>query len=294
MTCPKCGGPMQVQAVSELQKRGCLTVIFYLILLCIPILGWIVLFILLRGRKSKIKSYAVCQRCGFRIEAEKLNAQKPTPVAHTATAPKISSPKKVDVTIPRKIGDCQQVYRYDRLTIAPVADAVKIALEMQRSGDWELDAVKVPSGVELQYHGAPFAALTQKEDMVSDWLDRGDPLFACLGNVGDSGNSACIAFYRDEMKRLASHENIVVKLIRCTNEEAQLNLTLAEEGDKLELEEDYEHEDSVVVLLDGSEIGALPKRQAIKYMEEGCAGVFLDHLDTDDNCRDIPYVKIYW
>ena len=67
MVCPKCGsGRVQVQAVSELRKRGCLSVLFYVILLCIPVIGWIALFMLLRGRKSKTVSYAVCQDCGWR------------------------------------------------------------------------------------------------------------------------------------------------------------------------------------------------------------------------------------
>lgn len=65
MICPKCTSTqVQVQAVSHLKRRGCFTVLFYLILLCIPVLGWIALFSLLRGRKSKTVSYAVCQNCG--------------------------------------------------------------------------------------------------------------------------------------------------------------------------------------------------------------------------------------
>lgn len=67
MKCPKCGSEtVQVQAVSEMQKRGCLTVLLYIILLCIPIIGWIALFMMLRGRKSKTTNYAVCQNCGHR------------------------------------------------------------------------------------------------------------------------------------------------------------------------------------------------------------------------------------
>ncbi len=67
MTCPKCGSEnVQVQAVAEMKSRGCLTVVLYLILLCIPIIGWIALIMLLRGRKSKTQNYAVCQNCGHR------------------------------------------------------------------------------------------------------------------------------------------------------------------------------------------------------------------------------------
>lgn len=64
--CPKCGGDMQVQAVAETQKRGCLAVLLYIVLLCIPVIGWIALFMLLRGKKSKTFTYSVCQSCGFK------------------------------------------------------------------------------------------------------------------------------------------------------------------------------------------------------------------------------------
>ncbi|WP_069987194.1 hypothetical protein [Massilioclostridium coli] len=67
MTCPKCNSEnVQVQAVSEMKSRGCFTVLLYIILLCIPIIGWIALFMLLKGRKSKTVQYAVCQNCGHK------------------------------------------------------------------------------------------------------------------------------------------------------------------------------------------------------------------------------------
>lgn len=65
MTCPKCNSEnVNVQAVAEMKKRGCITVLIYIILICIPIIGWIALFMLLRGRNSKTVQYAVCQNCG--------------------------------------------------------------------------------------------------------------------------------------------------------------------------------------------------------------------------------------
>lgn len=64
--CSRCGGPTQVQAVSEMKKRGCLTVLLYIVLLCLPIVGWIALFMLLRGRRSRTHAYRVCQHCGYR------------------------------------------------------------------------------------------------------------------------------------------------------------------------------------------------------------------------------------
>lgn len=68
-TCSRCGSELQAQVVSELKKRGCLSVLLYLILLCIPLVGWIALFSLLRGRKSQTVTYLVCPKCGHRQKA---------------------------------------------------------------------------------------------------------------------------------------------------------------------------------------------------------------------------------
>ncbi len=64
MRCPRCSEYVQVQAVSEIRKRSCLTVLLYIILLFVPVIGWIALFLLLRGKKSETRTYAICQTCG--------------------------------------------------------------------------------------------------------------------------------------------------------------------------------------------------------------------------------------
>lgn len=67
MVCPKCGSEnVQVQAVAETKKRSCFAALLYVVLLFIPVIGWIALFMLLRGKKSKTVSYALCQNCGNR------------------------------------------------------------------------------------------------------------------------------------------------------------------------------------------------------------------------------------
>ena len=73
--CPRCGGKMLPQTVAEMKRRGCLTIIFWL-LLCVISLGIIPLIFLIRGRKSKTITYMVCQRCGYRIDSTKLKNWK--------------------------------------------------------------------------------------------------------------------------------------------------------------------------------------------------------------------------
>lgn len=67
MVCPKCGSQnVAVQAVAENQRRGCLSTALIIILLFIPVIGWIGVFMILRGKKQKTVSYALCQNCGHR------------------------------------------------------------------------------------------------------------------------------------------------------------------------------------------------------------------------------------
>ena len=64
MICPKCGSQnVNVQAVAIMKKRGCFTTLIY-ILLALTVVGLIIVIPLIRGQKTKTKSFAVCQNCG--------------------------------------------------------------------------------------------------------------------------------------------------------------------------------------------------------------------------------------
>ncbi len=67
MTCRHCGTTMEMQTVSETKHRSLFTILIYIILLFIPIIGWIALFKILGGsRKQKAVTYAICPNCGRR------------------------------------------------------------------------------------------------------------------------------------------------------------------------------------------------------------------------------------
>lgn len=69
MVCKKCGSNnTQVQTVAEQKKRGCLISLFYILLCCTFIGIPLVIFLLLRGKKTKTVSYFVCQDCGYRCK----------------------------------------------------------------------------------------------------------------------------------------------------------------------------------------------------------------------------------
>jgi len=70
IVCANCGDydPL-VQTVTEGKRWNPLLALLYIILIFIPIVGWIVLFIVMVGRKGTVTvTYATCQGCGNRWE----------------------------------------------------------------------------------------------------------------------------------------------------------------------------------------------------------------------------------
>lgn len=65
-TCPKCGGLMTIQAVTESRKSGCGTILLY-VLLALTIFGLLIVIPLTLRKKTETVTYAVCQRCGHKI-----------------------------------------------------------------------------------------------------------------------------------------------------------------------------------------------------------------------------------
>ena len=64
--CPKCGSDnIQYQLVSVAERRGCLTILL-IIFLALTVVGipLMIIYLLLRGKKTDIKKYCVCQSCG--------------------------------------------------------------------------------------------------------------------------------------------------------------------------------------------------------------------------------------
>lgn len=64
-TCPRCGGAMTIQTVSESRKSGCGTILLYVIL-ALTILGLLIVIPLMLRKKTETVTYAVCQQCGYK------------------------------------------------------------------------------------------------------------------------------------------------------------------------------------------------------------------------------------
>lgn len=67
MNCSKCGTQMEMQTVAQTKHRNPLVILIYIVLLFIPVIGWIALFKILGGsKKQKAVTFAVCPNCGHR------------------------------------------------------------------------------------------------------------------------------------------------------------------------------------------------------------------------------------
>lgn len=69
--CPRCGGVMTIQAVTESRKSGCGTVLLYIIL-ALTIFGLLIVIPLALRSKTETMTYSVCQRCGYRKKLGRL------------------------------------------------------------------------------------------------------------------------------------------------------------------------------------------------------------------------------
>ena len=117
MNCPLCGSQrVRIQALAMMEKRGCFTVLLYMILILIPFLGWIVLYSLILGRKSKLVNYAICQSCEYRWKAKKRKIrQEPSPNFAKTTPDAQETPLPPPSKMPQSMGPC---YRKKRTAFA--------------------------------------------------------------------------------------------------------------------------------------------------------------------------------
>lgn len=72
MVCKKCGSENVTMQVIEEKKRSGIISTLIQILICCTLIGipFFVLWKIIRGRKTKTVTYAVCQECGARYKVK--------------------------------------------------------------------------------------------------------------------------------------------------------------------------------------------------------------------------------
>jgi len=195
--------------------------------------------------------------------------------------------------IPSKIDSIPIAYR--RFKTAIISQNASIYENMQKSGNFSVSAEERNGKILLYYHGEFYAIVNdeQTEAMIKDWIRNKEPFLI----YANSPDTVYVALYRDKRKKMAGREHEVVKLTAFSSNAKQETISFLEDGEELDIEEDYDNNgnDIVIVMGQGDEIGRLPKKQANRIISEGFAGCFLDHIETDvEKDKYIPFVDIYW
>lgn len=187
------------------------------------------------------------------------------------------------------------VYQYGGVSAIPNAETRRLASEIASSESWELEFLQKDDQIFLLKDGVTLGQLAERVEMVSDWLQRQELVRVFLNRLDSASNlQVQLAFYRDEKKRLSHRETTICKLTHCGGEDRQMEISCLEVGELLSFEEDFDSNDLVWIVA-SDYIGALPKRIASRYLDEGAAAVFVEALETNEETYKItPHVKIYW
>lgn len=220
-------------------------------------------------------------------------SDKQETIASTPTAPPKPKPAKRP-SFPYEKDGAPEAYRY-RIKFAPSApDVVSRAIQDEQ---WYLSARIEAGKVHLFLDGNDLGLLPERTNMMTDWLNRGDPYMAAIEEDTSAPDYVVtLVFYRDKQKYYANREQTIVALTGYKSEGKQYTISILEEGEELEAEEDTEKEDRVfIVSRFGDQIGSLPKKYALRVLDEKPALIVFDHDEPIKDSDEVkPYVKIYW
>lgn len=237
---------------------------------------------------------------------------RPTPISDGNPLPKVQSvapapprgqpveksmqrPTKTSqpTPIPREKDGAPLAYKYSVPFVPSDQNAALLAVSEKRN---QLTAKQIGKDVHLFSEETDLGILTEKSDMVADWIKRNDPVTIILERPTESFSyQVTLAFYRDKQKYNAHREQTVFALTGYKSEAKQNTILYLNSGDELEAEEDFEKDGRVTVSYLGDVIGSFPKKYADQFIDEGAALVVFDHgEELEDSDVTKPFVRVYW
>lgn len=191
-----------------------------------------------------------------------------------------------------KIGELTCVYRYWRLNVSPIN--IELFYSIYFAG-CQLTPTRCEDGrIILSYKGIDVCELLERQRMVTDWLRNDDTMIFQISSCKAGEEGVAVAFYRNEVKRLATKQNVIIKLTAYASSDKQEAIAYLEDGQKLTIVDDDGDHVYVANYFNGFEIGNLPKKYENMYFDEGFSGIFFDHQEWDeDREKAVPFVKIY-
>lgn len=208
--------------------------------------------------------------------------------------PPILQESKLDIVIPERKDGAPLQYTYT-VKISLLNEA---ALRTHHENkNWYFTPKDIDGKIHLFLGDDDIATLSQREDMLRDWIKRNDPYIICFKNLSEKdGATAFIAFYRDKRKGNEWREQTVVALLSYKSTEKQDIIETLKEGDEVTL---VDVGTGVEVWVDHEPIGKLPSKHAKRYIEEDAYGAFYEKFEYDEgdsnlNFKQQPYIRIFW
>ena len=172
-------------------------------------------------------------------------------------------------------------------------EGVDVTRDILNGEERLVEVVSNGSIIDLYFNERKFGYIQDqsKAQMVFDWKYKGFPCHAILLS---SDNKVNLRFYRDKRIGNETREQTIVALISYKSVRKQEIIEFLENGDELIFEENYDKEDAVDIIAECDKIGSLPKKIAVRYLQDGAFGAFYEHGEENDEGIITPYIRIFW
>lgn len=180
----------------------------------------------------------------------------PAPVSQPTEATEANASKPLQA--PSEIDRCYPAYDYDDVVILPTEGLQFSAIRF----DVPLILSKSPDSIIVSQDGMQLGSLpsTRLAGMASDWITRGDPVFARIMSVDPVASSITIGltFYKDLLAEAKRRGLKAITLTNTGSTEIQEALGLTSSGELCEAEWDYDKEKWEIT--SGMTVGYLPAK----------------------------------
>lgn len=218
--------------------------------------------------------------------------------AEERKAAEAAAPKRFCFYPPTKIGDATQAYRYVVTLSEPAIDVLESAISTEQ---YSLEVEQSDGVTYALFSGLRAGVISERYDMIADWLRRGDPLLLFLsGRTADQVYSLVLVFYKDKSAPHKWREQSSVSLIAYKSKSAQEVSAFLLSKEEVEIGEEYfgNDDDDCVVTYRGDKIGKVPAKIGLRISESGYSYAEIEDVlsESNDNGDDIyrPVIRIYW
>lgn len=162
---------------------------------------------------------------------------------------------------------------------------------------FEVEAIAdTAGGVEIRKDGQLLGRVQKHGSMIFDWQRREDPMLCKITNIREGNEAVGFGFYRDMESKLTDCKMEIARLAKNRSKDMQISVSCMSDSACLNIAPEYIDESGSIPVLHVTqgEVGCLPKKFNKIHEDYGIRGVFVDHVEEDENEKFVAYVRVYW